>query len=402
MNLKKNALWSISGNLVYAVAQWGVLIILAKLAGPKDVGQFTLGLAISAPVFMLSNLQLRALQATDADEKYKFNEYLSLRIITAVLSILIVIIYAAIKNNESAWIIAIISLAKSFEAVSDIIYGLLQKHERSSSIAYALILKGAFSVLSIGVIYYVSQSLLLATFGLAISWLCLLLFVDLKLAKEIASIKPRFIYSNLKSIIYVSFPLGLTMMLISLQTNVTRYFLEHYTDEFTLGIFGALSYIVVIGSIVINSLGQAISPRLAKHWITNEIAPFLSILKVLLLCAFLVGIVGVLLTSLFGAFFLTHIYSEEFAKSNDVLIVLMIGASMFFLSSVLGYALTAARLIKAQPFLFLGVAVVALVSSWIMIPSLGIKGAAWATVLTSAAQMLGSSCILYCAIRKSR
>lgn len=402
MNLKKNAFWSIFGNLVYAVAQWGVLIILAKLAGPKDVGQFTLGLAVVAPVFMLSNLQLRSLQATDAKEKHKFNEYLGLRIATSMLSILAITIYALFQKNDSAWVIAVIGVAKSFEAVSDIVYGLLQKQENSAKIAFSLVLKGVFSVFSIGTIYYVSQNLLLATLALAASWLIILLFVDLRFAKEATSINPKFDLSNLKSIIKVAFPLGVTMMLISLQTNVTRYFLEHYTDEFTLGIFGALSYVVVVGSIAINSIGQAVSPRMAKHWSMNEIASFLKILRPLLLLAFSMGAVSILLTALFGVFFVTKIYSEEFAKSNDVLIVLMIGASLFFISSVVGYAMTAARIIKIQPFFFLGVAIVAFLSSWLLIPSLGIMGAALATVCTSVTQLIGSSYILYSVIRKSR
>jgi len=39
---------------------------LAKLGNASMVGQYALALAIAAPVFMLTNLQLRAVQATDA------------------------------------------------------------------------------------------------------------------------------------------------------------------------------------------------------------------------------------------------------------------------------------------------------------------------------------------------
>lgn len=58
--------WStLVGNGGYAGCQWGMVIVLAKLCSPQSVGQFALGFALAAPVFMFSNLQLRAAQATD-------------------------------------------------------------------------------------------------------------------------------------------------------------------------------------------------------------------------------------------------------------------------------------------------------------------------------------------------
>ena len=54
-------------------------MVLAKLGTPEMVGQFTLGLAITTPLIMFTNLQLRAVQATDASRQYKFGDYFALR-----------------------------------------------------------------------------------------------------------------------------------------------------------------------------------------------------------------------------------------------------------------------------------------------------------------------------------
>src|SRR5262245_13252375 len=69
-SLRTNFLWTLAGNVVYAGCQWGMLIVLAKLGTPAMVGEFSLGLAICAPIFMLSNLNLRGVQATDARGEY--------------------------------------------------------------------------------------------------------------------------------------------------------------------------------------------------------------------------------------------------------------------------------------------------------------------------------------------
>ncbi|MCJ7504674.1 MAG: lipopolysaccharide biosynthesis protein, partial [Acidobacteriia bacterium] len=82
LSLRQNFAWTVLGNVVYAACQWGMLVALAKLGSPSLVGQFALGLALCAPVMMLANLQLRAVQATDARNEYRFGDYLALRLAT--------------------------------------------------------------------------------------------------------------------------------------------------------------------------------------------------------------------------------------------------------------------------------------------------------------------------------
>src|SRR5687767_4178506 len=70
-SLPVNFAWAITGQAAYAASQWGILIVLAKLGTPAMVGQFALGFAIAAPVFMFANLQLRAVIATDASQDFR-------------------------------------------------------------------------------------------------------------------------------------------------------------------------------------------------------------------------------------------------------------------------------------------------------------------------------------------
>src|ERR1043165_9211480 len=78
-SLRANFLWSLTGTIIYAGCQWGMLVALAKLGDAEMVGQFALALAVTAPVLMFTNLQLRSVQATDARKDYAFGDYLALR-----------------------------------------------------------------------------------------------------------------------------------------------------------------------------------------------------------------------------------------------------------------------------------------------------------------------------------
>ena len=84
---RRNFSCTFVGNVVYATYQRGMLVVLAKLGSPEMVGQFFLGLAVVAPVVMFINLQLQAIQVTDARQQYVFGDYLSLRLIATRLAL---------------------------------------------------------------------------------------------------------------------------------------------------------------------------------------------------------------------------------------------------------------------------------------------------------------------------
>src|SRR5438552_1829564 len=90
ISLRANICWSLVGNIVYATCQWIALIVLAKLGSAEAVGQFALGLALTAPIMLFANLQLAALQATDAAREYRFGHYLALRLVTTGLGLAVI------------------------------------------------------------------------------------------------------------------------------------------------------------------------------------------------------------------------------------------------------------------------------------------------------------------------
>src|SRR5262249_4902303 len=168
LGFRTNLAWTLLGNTAYAASQWAILILLAKLSTPEMVGQFALGLAITAPVFMLTNLQLRAVQATDARHEFPFGDYLVLRLITTVLAWLAVagVVLIGGSRGETALVILAFALAKGIESLSDIIYGLLQQHERMDRIALSLMLKGLLTLGVLAAAITLTGRTLWATLGL--------------------------------------------------------------------------------------------------------------------------------------------------------------------------------------------------------------------------------------------
>src|SRR5258705_5321854 len=93
--------WMFVGNSIYAGGQFAMLVLLAKLVRPELVGQYALGLAVVYPVMMLTNLQLRAVMTSGARRQTDFGHYLSLRLLTTSLAIMI--IFAITQVLRYSW-----------------------------------------------------------------------------------------------------------------------------------------------------------------------------------------------------------------------------------------------------------------------------------------------------------
>lgn len=418
ITLRRNFSWTFIGNLIYSGCQWGMLVVLAKLGNPEMVGTFTLGLAVTAPVMMFSNLQLRDIQTTDAKNHYLFNDYLGLRLITTGLALPIIlwITLATGYKGETAIVIILIGFAKGLESISDVFYGLLQKHEKMDRMAISVMMKGPLSLLMLSIGTYISGSIVWGVLGLVIAWACILLIWDIPSYRwlinkftsegeipdslEGRTAKPRWQLGTIRKLIWLSLPLGLVMMLISLNANIPRYFLEHSLGKKELGVFAALAYLIVAGNMVVSALGSAARPRLAKYYAGGNVSAYQKLLFQLVAIACLLGLSGILVAWVAGGQILTIVYQPEYAKYTELLIWLMVTAGIGYVSSFLGEGMTAARYFRTQIPLFIVVTSTSAIASFWFIPKNGLKGAAIALMIAEIVRTIFTLGVIFHAVHR--
>jgi len=400
-SLRWNFSCALVGNVVYAGCQWGMLVEIAKLGRPDMVGRFALGLAVGAPVFMLTNLQLRALQATDFAGEYRFFDYLRLRALMTIAGFLtiVAIAFAGGYEREALLVILFVGLAKAFEAMSDICYGALQQREQMDRVTISLMVKGGLSLTALGLVLALTRNLVMATAALACAWMAVFLFYDLRVSLPKNEPAGRFSGALLWKLAKFSLPLGLSMMMISLNTNIPRYFVEHYRGAHDLGIFAALSYLVIAGSTVTNALGQAVTPRMAAAFALRR-DQFYGLLRKMLMVGAAMGIAGLAGAYFFGRVALRLIYRPEYAEHQDVLMWLMLAAGLSHLFSFLGYSATATRLFDRILIPYAAVTAVTFAAAFLVKP-FGLTGGAWSMCASYLASCAVPIWILWYASRRS-
>jgi O-antigen/teichoic acid export membrane protein len=399
--LRSGFAWTLAGNGLYAASQWAMLSLLAKLGGREMLGEYALAVAITAPVAMLAHLNLRAVLATDVDGRHRFGDYMPVRfgVSGVALAAMAGLALAIGGSGEMAAVIFLTGLAQTSETVSDAYYGAMQRREEMDRIARSMMVRGVLSALAFGVVLWVSGDLVWAVASIAAGRLMVLAVYDRRVGSAGEAGKGTD-WAGARSILREALPLGAVLMLVSLNTNLPRYVIERQMGIGELGAFAAVASFVTAGATIVNALGQAATPRLARHASRGEQARFVRLTAKLGVLVFVLGLAGVAGAVLLGRAVLTLAYRPEYAAYGGLLVGVMGAAIPGYLAAAMGYAVTAARAFDAQVPMFCVVAASSGCASWYLVPHFGLAGAAMAMAVAAVAQIGGQTLILRRALRR--
>jgi O-antigen/teichoic acid export membrane protein len=402
-----NFRWTLAGNLVYALCQWGMLSVLAKAGNVSIVGQFALGLAISAPVFMFTNLALRAVQVTDGNREYRFADYFTLRIVTTVFGLLLVaiVVIASRYDNVTRGIILLVALAKFVECLSDVVGGLLQLHERLDQAAVSLMIRGVLSLLVFGATFLLSHSLTACSAVMCLAWLAVLLGYDMPRAKDALAPGEPYIHMDWRvewKLVVLTFPLGFVTMLLSLNGNIPRYLLEHYGGPAQLGLFASLAYVLLAVNTVVNALGQSAIVRLSTMFGARDLGGFRRLMFKLVVMGSAVAVLGLPLAALFGRTLLILLYRPEYGDCMGAFLIMVVASGVSAVASFLGCGMTAARCFRAQVPLTAACALTGGLATAALVPRYGLVGAAIGSLVSAVALAVGFAGVLQRTLARAR
>lgn len=384
------------GNGFYAFCQWLVLSLLSKWTTIQELGHFTLSLAIAAPVYMFMNFQLRPVLITDAEKRWEFSEFFTIRTVsTATGFLLVLLIGFFFGKGNFLRILLLLSAIKAIEALTDIIHARLQQDESMSMIARSLMLKGSGYVISVIIGLLVFKSLVS---GLALYFLlCIgfIYFVDYHFLKQVAG-KIKLLSSSItKNILIIGFPLAVVRLIIALNSNVAKYIAEINLGTEKQAIYSTLAYLIVMGDVFIQAIGQTFIPRISKYAMDNNWKAVKRLKFYFSVICIITGLGLYLISISAGEIILRILFSPEIAKYQHLFSLLMLSGILVYYSSSAGQTLTALKIFKPQPWIHVTVFIVNIVAIFILVNRLGLVGIIYATMIAFSVRIILSEWLLY-------
>jgi O-antigen/teichoic acid export membrane protein len=283
----------------------------------------------------------------------------------------------------------------------------LQQHERMNRIAISLSVRGVLALAALAAVIAFTGSLALGLAAmLAVRLLVLMLFDSTRAVSDCMDHSARLPFTqrlrDQARIFQTAFPLGLVLMITALSANIPRYFIAHQLGNHELGIFSAIASITAAASLLVNALGQAATPKLAKLYVAFDHRGFRKLSLQLALIGVALGAAAMAGSLAVGRFVLAAFFRPEYANHVDLLVLLSLAAGMGFVASLLGYAITAGRRFKEQLPLQIASVASAAGSAFLLVPRYGLTGAAIACAIGPLVQALGELIVLRAALNDIR
>jgi O-antigen/teichoic acid export membrane protein len=397
LSLRRNFVWGLAGNAVYAACQWGMLAVLARLTSPVVVGRYALGLAIGTPIFLFTNLNLAQVQATDARGEYSLGDYRGLRLLSNIVALASVCLWVALARYDAPTNCAVllIALTKAIESESDVFYGFFQQHECMSLSSLSIMLRGVLSLLVFGSLIATSRQLAAGQVGILLVWSGVLFLFDSRNGARFGDTSPTFNWRALGRLTWLVLPLGVVAGLSSLSSSLPRFFLNNVHGARELGLFAAVASLSQVGTLFSMALSRSAAPRLAQYHAANAIPDFLRLLAKLMGIGLLVGCAGVLVALCAGKWFLTMAFGPEYAQETGVLVWVMVAMGVVTTGTFLGTAVTAARRLAIQMVIHAGKVTVAGAICYLLVPRYGALAAAWSLAASAMLSVLAFAAVTW-------
>ena len=385
--LFSQASWSLGGQIGYYGLQWMNMIILARLSGPEAVGLYTLGLAIANPIMAMASLMFRLVYATDQKNRWSIEDYDSVRWITLPIGVFaIAAVGFGLGYRELTLIVILIAASWKFsETMSDINYAVPHKRGDMRAIALSMVMRAAFSSFVLALVLYSSNRLDYALGAFTMTWWVCYLVIDRRFMREA---EPKVGDATRVDLVRFAFPMALSGAIVYLTFSIPRIILDQYEDTTTLGIFAAISHLLLVGLLAVNSIGAALTPRLSRYFSNGEMGSYLKEIGIGLSAGAFVSLSFIGIAYFAGDLLITLIYGRTISGQGDLVFAMSLASFPMYIGSLIGFVPPAIQAFRFHLIINIITVVGTTVAAFAFIPTIGAMGAVYAVMIQGGLQLL--------------
>lgn len=384
----KNFLSLLFAGIVTNLLGFVTIIYLARVLGPGDFGKISFALAIVAYFTLIANLGLPLLGAREvARNRTKIKDYigniLPLRLCLAFLGFGLLLLMAFFLNKplEIKYLIILYGLGLIPSAL--LLDWAFQGVEKMGYIGLGRILSsGIYLALVLGFIKSSEQLLLIPCFQIIGSLLVagLLFFISIK---NFGKPRFRFDLGSWKSLLPHALPIGLSLVMAQIFYNIDTVMLGFMRSDEEVGYYNAAYKIIMILIFVIGIYHDSIFPVISNYYKTSldSLKKLLSYTQKLMVTIAVPLVMG---GTILARPVMNLIFGAKYGEGVIAFQILIWAVVIIYINTAYSRGLLSC---KKEKWYLAGTTIPAIINvstNFILIPLLGLKGAAIATVLAEA------------------
>lgn len=387
-NFKKNFVWNMIGVTLNSFNSMFFMIAITRINGTDQSGIFTLLFSIACLLYNIGIYSGRTFQVTDNTGKYTDAEYILHRMMTVTIMLAVAVIYCCFRQFDpfKFALTMLLTVMKCLEAFSDVLYGVMQKNDELYISGKSFTFKAILSLIALIGIDLVAHNLVLAFVIVDIISFVLTLVYDIPHCKKYI-LKECSLRKTLTLFPSGFFAFAYFFLNVYL-ANAPKYSLDGMVSSSDQALFS----IVLMPATLINLCAiymlQPYINRLGLLYSENRIADFKKTMKMIIMAIIGIGVCAEIGATLLGVPVLNAVYGVDLSSYLSSLQIIIVGATLIAIVTVLSTALTTFRNTKGQFVIYAIVSsIIYLTSSWIVGKS-GVFGGAYVYVLSTVLQFL--------------
>lgn len=395
---KKNFIWNMIGSTVFAFASVLLLMAATRTVGDVEGGVFSIAFTTGQMMLTIGYYEMRPFQVTDGKNKFSFQDYFTVRLITSVIMMICSFLFVFINgyNSYKAIIVILMCLYKMADGLADVFEGLFQKRGRldiaGRSLAYRTIITTIIFIVTI----IVTKDLFVTSIITVISAFIVLFIFDVAIIDEFEELRVSKNIKSIQRLLYECFPYFLGSFMSIYITNAVKYAIDssmaqEFQTYFSI-IFMPASTISLFSGFILKPL----LTTLTDSWKVRDSKTFKNIIVKIQLAIIGFTIVCIVGGWLLGIPILSWLYRVDLSDYKIDLVILLLAGGIGAASTTFYYSLTVMRKTK---YIFSGYLVTFLIALTLAKPFVtmwGFTGAAVFYCILMA--VMGSSFAIFAAI----
>ena len=253
-------------------------------------------------------------------------------------------------------------------------------------LAYSFFQQGSVIFLAVAVLFFLPGNELAGLRGvqafLAAS-VVLFLFSQFNVVRKFKEVAPyKAPDEPFKNVVRVAWPIFLSSSIFMVISWTDTLMIGYFLNKADVGIYRIafkISTVITFTQFAVNGIA---APMIAEHYHNNDLKGLRTLIHKIGLFNFLLS-VPIFVIILVAPTFLLGLFGQEYVDGKSILLTLSFGQVVFALSGPVMYILTMTKHEKMALYIMYVTAGINLIGNLILIPLLGLQGAAIATALTT-------------------
>lgn len=371
----------------------------ARVLGTTEFGvfSFSLSLCYLFYTFMSFGFDHLAVKWVARENFDRFFNIAGARVGITIFGYLLIVVCSFFFEKKVFLTINILGIGFCFFSLNNLVFSYFRGLEQMKLESFVLIGQRMMLVVSTILFLYIHKSAAIISFAFSLSLLVSFFYLFkliLKINPEIFKIRGfQFSKEKLISVIKEASPLALTSGLGIIYYRIDSVMIAGYGQMSDVGVYGG-AYMVIEGLMLfVRIIMAATFPRLAQYGIKSGLE-FYALFKKLLIVLVTLSLFVSSIMYWSGEFVFKIFLGYEYMDSISVFYILLLSVIALYPGAMVTQSLITLEKQKLYMYIALTCTILNVGLNFFFIPEFGIKGAAWATVITDV--ILTLSCMLYC------